>query len=335
MKQLLNFAEAGIPIVFYDAVPGRGIGSNDSAEEIQNLLSQIMETGCGYQADSQAEVLRVLIKEDITPNASYIQQNLRNIMREDTDGSRYYYLYNNSEDEIEIDLDLAGEGNLYLLNAWTGDILPYECEQDEDVIHTTLALDGYGTVIAAISPDDSGFQASDASAAAFRGRKAVSETVALDNWKLSIESWGPDAEAPELYATKKTTVDFGETALMSWDNLAVSDEQLAELGVESMEAVSGIGYYTTEIELENAGEAYLRLDHGTDMITEITVNGQPVKELDPTNTRYYLGDMLTTGTNTIQIKLNSTLINRMRIENPMYESLAKGTYGLTEAVIEF
>lgn len=37
----------------------------------------------------------------------------------------------------------------------------------------------------------------------------------------------------------------------------MSDEQLSELGVETMEGVLGIGYYTTEVKLENAGDAYI------------------------------------------------------------------------------
>lgn len=56
---------------------------------------------------------------------------------------------------------------------------------------------------------------------------------------------------------------------------------------------------------------------------------------NPSNTSYYLGNLLTAGTNTIQIKVTSTLLNRIRVENQMYESLPKGTYGLTEAVLEF
>ena len=49
--------------------------------------------------------------------------------------------------------------------------------------------------------------------------------------------------------------------------------------------------------------------------------------------RFDLGSCLVEGTNTIEIKLATTMINRVRVVDPLFESLEPGTYGITSVQI--
>lgn len=335
MEQLLSFAQAGLPVIFYQGVPETASNVQGSDEAIQNLTDEILATGNACVVTSQAEALRELSKYDIVPSASYIQQDLRTIMREDTDGSRYYYLYNNSDNAIDTDIDFEGNGNLYLMNAWDGTITPASGTETEDGIHTTIHLDAYDTVIAAVTENTADFPEAASEEASYQEATALTEgeAISLDSWNLSVESWGPDATSDGGTATSKTSIEVGDTSLLPWSELSVSQEQLDAAGVQSMADVSGIGYYETEVELSEVTGGRLEIQHGSDMITEIVVNGQAITDLDPTNTSYDLSGLLQEGTNTIQIKLATTLINRARVENTLLTDLAQTTYGITSATL--
>ena len=164
-------------------------------------------------------------------------------------------------------------------------------------------------------------------------------------WDLELISFGPDETADNqqspiisssLYDTAddyqlykdpsqplKSTVYFEDVMLGEWIDLPISAEQLETLGVESMEAVSGIGYYSTSFELpsdwtENTC-AILNLGYSRDMITEITVNGNVIENVNVISDQVDIGNYLVEGTNAIKIKLISTLYNRASIENSAYE----------------
>ena len=366
MQKLLEFANEGVPVIFYQSMPERAAGNTDTDERIQELTTALKETGNTATVSSQAEALRVLAQYNIAPSASYAQANLRSIMREDTDGTRYYYLYNNSNDIIDVPVDFQGKGNAYLMNAWDGSIAPaVQYASTENTVHTTLHMEAHDTMVVALSENEAIFpetienpvistngqavyvdgnatvrttESGEISVAYADGTEkteevTVPEPVKLENWNLSIESFGPDTENSEPDATKRVSIDVGETALMGWDDLTVSAEQLEAAGVESMSEVSGIGYYKTEAELTGAAGAYLVLEHGDDMITDIIVNGQKIEGLQTVSNKYDIGSAVQEGMNTKEVKLATTLINRTKAENSMYESLESAKYGITSATL--
>lgn len=148
-------------------------------------------------------------------------------------------------------------------------------------------------------------------------------------WDLRLESWGPDPAAdaanPTISAT--TTVSFGSIALGPWPALPASAGQLASLGVASMSQVAGIGTYTRQFDLPAgwaaADGAYLQLAHGNDMVVGVTINGR-LLTTDPFTGKLDLGPFLLPGSNTLTVRIDTTLNNRVpgRISQP---------YGLTGA----
>jgi len=175
-------------------------------------------------------------------------------------------------------------------------------------------------------------------------------------WDLQLDSFGPDDSTANLDAkgeminptrSKRTTLNYPGTDLVSWNQLTVSEQQLAELStpfaqVEGMVDISGIGYYRTSFDLpanwNNTG-ATLRIAHGEDMITRVTVNGQVFDRLDQLRDELDIGDSLKAGANDIEIKIDSTLRNRISLETGNVKAFfvtgeLKADVGLTGLTIQ-
>ena len=138
-------------------------------------------------------------------------------------------------------------------------------------------------------------------------------------WDLSLESWGPDpaANITDPAVSLKTTVTFTAISLGDWAALPASPAQLSALGVTSMSQVSGIGTYATTFTLpaswSAADGAYLRLAHhvASDIVTGVTVNGRQLPAGNQFSDTFDLGPYLTAGRNTLTVRLDSTLNNRV------------------------
>ena len=366
VAQLTAFADAGVPIVFCGCVPA---GTNSLAEDNDAARADIdalLALDSVKLAPTAQDVPGELAGMGIAPRAGYQQENLRNLMREDIDGSRYYFVYNNSDEPIAVSAAFEGSGNAWVLNAWTGDIAPLaECEAVEGGVRTTLYLDAHGTRIIALSEDteaipavlDNPIIAADGEAIVTDGAAAVKilesgsaaieyadgtvveqdvsvpAPIGLTDWSLTIDSWGPDKTTDAVADTAHAVIDLGEVKLDNWNDLTADAAQLENAGVTSLSEVAGVAVYETTVTLEHLDGAYLLLHHGDDMITGITVNGHPVADLAPTSDRYDLGGLLVEGENTISVELSTTLINRIRVEDPMFAGNPTGSYGLTSAEI--
>ena len=364
--QLKAFADAGVPVVFCGCVPAGTNSLTESDDAVRADIDALLALNNVKVALTEAGAVSDLASLGISPRAGYQQEDLRNLMREDGDGSRYWFLYNNSDEPAAVSATFEGAGNAYVLNAWTGDIEPLaECEAVDGGVRTMLHLEPRGTRIIALTENTADFPAALANpivattgeavvadgAAAVKVEQSgivtaeyadgrtieqnvtVAEPIELTGWSLRIDSWGPDKTTEAVADTIHTPIELGEIALGSWNDMTAPADQLAAADVSSLSEVVGVAVYETKVTLEKPDGAYLVLDHGDDMITGITVNGQPVADLAPNSDRYDLGSLLAEGENTIQVELSTTLINRIHVEDPMFASNPTGSYGLTGAAI--
>lgn len=376
-QRLLSYAQAGLPILFVGQQPGKAMSETVTDEQIQAIVAEILATGSATVVADQDAALAQLRTDGITPNAEYTQYNLRTVNRVDSDGTSYYFVFNNSSEDVAVPVSFTGSGIPYSLNAWTGEIAPVaQYTTDSKTVSTVINLGAGETTILAITKDTTNFPAApelhitstDAKAMYQNGKPAirsdesgsytsvlsdgttvtseltVAEPVAIESAALSIESWGPDAEANKINPTisKKTMIEVGETSLDTWSNLAVSQDKLDAAGVSAMKEVSGIGTYTMKVTLGQMDGAVLSLTHGKDMITDITVNRHALGNLDQTVPRYDVGAYLQEGENIITVSIATTMNNRAVVENsnlggggfPGGGSQDKSqAYGLTSAVL--
>ena len=144
-------------------------------------------------------------------------------------------------------------------------------------------------------------------------------------WDLRLQSWGPGEKAARLSkennydysvdptVSEKKDITFKNIDLVKWSDLPASKDQLTAIGVEGMNKVSGIGWYSTTFELSkewsNIG-AYMKFEHNSDMIVEVKINGNVINDIDQMNNITDVGKYLKKGKNTIEIKLDTTLQNR-------------------------
>jgi len=276
---------------------------------------------------------------------------------------------------IHTTVTLAGEGKPYVLDAWSGDIIPIGLYTEKDgKIIMDISLIGREAMIVCVAKDTSDFpDAGDVHAVSVTGgeiviedgmlmhrapspgtyvitlsdntRKSVKVTAVpekvelLTGWDLRLLSYGPTEKGASLsmenvydYSVDPTIhvvteVDFSNIALGTWSDLPATRAQLTQLGVEGMNKVSGIGYYTKTFELnrdwnEHIG-AYLKFDHNSDMITAVTINGHRIGIVNQISDLADAHKYFKKGTNTIEVKLDTTLQNR----DPA--AIEKTTYGLS------
>jgi len=255
-------------------------------------------------------------------------------------------------------VSLRGGGQPYVLDAWTGQVTPIANYTDDGGrLTVTVTLAPQDATIIETSPSGSGLHATSISGGQLRftdghqmalrvtqaGDYSVSlsngktDTVHVDSvpaavdlstgWNLALESWGPDPTATDQTIAAKTTTMFAANALGTWASLPATSAQLAALGVSSMSQVSGIGRYSTTFQLPaswNAGAdgALLSFTHGNgDMVVAVTVNGHTIDTVDQATSTVDAGPYLQAGANTIEVKMDTNLGNRV--------GRATQTYGLT------
>ncbi len=164
----------------------------------------------------------------------------------------------------------------------------------------------------------------------------VKEVPDLYSWTLTLNSYGPDEEANAIDPTisKVETVEIENVAVgTAWAYLPTYYAE--KLGVDNMDAISGVGVYKTTITMpenwdNSVDGAYLALTYcENDMLAGITVNGQEITDLNALHDYVDLGHLLTAGENEITIQIDTTLVNRGQYEggqckNPMDQRVLDG-----------
>ena len=354
MQRLVEYAEAGLPILLFESDIRRVYGSDRAADvEVAKMHLQNARV-----VASEEEILDVLAGLDICSHASYsIPQLEATLYRDVTDGTSYYYFYNNAypgnsamignhqgdrykgEDKVlrNLTVTLEGDGVPYRLDPYTGQVAPI-AEYRVDAGGVTFTIDrmsGGTAMIYAITPDEGTF-----GSVAAKGISPVEEKEPIDlggeQWNLVIHSYGPGADSGDPGDSKVTDVDFGRQALGRWCDLQATGEQLDTLGVSDMKYVSGTGEYTLSFTLpEDFGEnegAFIAYSYGRDQVGALVVNGTELPANNASD-RVDAGTLLTAGTNTLVIRLHSTLYGRTYFEHSGYRDRG-AVFGMGEGVLD-
>ena len=265
---------------------------------------------------------------------------------------------------ISIEVALEGDGYPFLLDAATGDITPigeYRVEDGRVVVALELGIDEDTVIALADDPARFGTAApatwvtsTQADGAVVNaagdlvvradakgnyrttlsdGRTvstpigAVAPAQELTEWSLAVEDWKPVNDYATTFglAATETSKDVVEVEL---DGLAPWRE------IPGLEDASGVGTYTTTFTLSKWGAAdgaYLDLGRVFDTYA-LQVNGHevPVDQLD---TRVDVSEYLVKGENSIEVRVASTLINRLRELDPAAAGRTAYNYGMLGPVV--
>ena len=355
MEKLVELAKAGLVIIDNSSEISKVYGSslNGEDEQIQSLFAELQQQESYISVSNDEEILSAL-KANVDSGVSIDAKNtdgeatkwLEATRFDDpADGSKYYLFYNESDEsaaseqpgsgpldeasDITATVTLKGNGAPYRMDPAIGKvtaITDYATTEDGvtftfdilegDLCYFVVTDNEYISGLAETEPE-----------------KTIQQTVSLGGdtvWTLDLESWGPDNSAENTDAdgsmidptlSEKITLSDLQTALMSWNNLSLSEEQLATLGVESASKISGIGTYQVTVDVPDYGEKaeigavlHYSYDVLTNNLTQVLVtnaNGTTdVYGINPTHSYLDLGTVLTPGENTITIKVCGDLNNR-------------------------
>ncbi len=276
----------------------------------------------------------------------YYLYNYNKMSKEDVNstlcsgGTAYPFI--NKEEALEdksVTVTLKGEGKPYLMNAWDGSISAIPVyESTQDGVKLTLDLSGDEAVFIALLTDEqasaNGIKVQDVHATAFdctlayddgrlvakstengtgsvtlsNGSKAsakisgVQEAFDISSWKLKID-----------YLEQGESTLFSDSVRKSTDEV-VLDELKGWKGInDEWESCSGVGTYTATFELDrgsnDGGGAYIDLGEVEDTYT-VEINGHKLPYSDLNDTLIDIGEYTVSGTNTVVVKVASTLYNR-------------------------
>lgn len=358
-RRLRDFARAGLPVVLlgnWSTVQPVGIAAPGETEEVRALLAEVAAQPTTRTVSDQAQIPTALaelgVERDVVHDSSTVMH-----VRRTLDGADLYYLANAKHAEnrrlqrVTQDVWLSAtepDAVPLLLDPWSGTVAPVGLwAREGGRIRVRVDLrPGQSTVIALVPPRGPapvGATSTTAEAVRVEARSVVVRTttpgtvvttlqdgrtvrsrvdrvrepLALTDWDLEIEDWQPGASATE---TVKPVRSVRLAGLAPWSQ------------VPGLEDVAGIGRYRTTVDLGRdwtaEDGALLELGEVNDTF-RVRVNGHDVGPCDPLGPTVDVGPWLRAGTNTIEVEVASTLINRLRTVTPqVYGGVARQAFGL-------
>ncbi|MGH1562556.1 glycosyl hydrolase [Mumia sp. DW29H23] len=341
-RRIAGLVRDGLTLVVVGDLPRTtpGLHSADAeSRELRQVMADLTGSRRVVRVDEMDDVPAALERAGIEPAAAHTEASadILSVRRED-DTTNYYYLFNQTSAPAEQTVALEGAGKPYLLDTWKGTITPirdYRTRGGRTLVDVDLAA-ADATVVALSTRRDGGFGAhgrDDAPGAASGGKDAPAAPVALADWSLAVEGWGPGAsgKAGDTAKTPLPPVDLTASAdgtLPAWSAITPGAGYATNLS-----DVSGIGTYTTSFTLDRGWSrvtgAYLDLGEAVDTV-RVSVNGKDLGLVDPQDLRHVeVGSALRVGSNTVTVRVASTLLNAVRVAPGTGASgRARSDYGL-------
>lgn len=322
-KAILAYARAGVPVVVQGRLPEKTEGLHDSDEELKALWSQIAATGNFAQVETVEEVASALRQLGVRPNlcpehtggfASWCsdEKGIRAYLVINQ-GRTYYRAYPQKENYVG-KVSLKGQGGLYRVDVWTGDISAVPYVREGEYVTFDLDLKSWEEAIFLLGGEEHDLPVE---------KKQYGEAQELSGWSLQVESWTPahpygtSAETPEGYMTKKELLHpVALDKLAPWKEIPGLDKGL-----------SGVGYYTTSFVWDGKYDGAV-LDLGATYDTaRVYVNGQEAI-LDQLSLRVDISPYLKVGANTLMVRCTTGLCNVLYSMNAIPCELGYSDFGL-------
>ncbi|MEU4162942.1 glycosyl hydrolase [Actinoplanes sp. NPDC026670] len=345
IRGLLALAKKGLRIFVIGAAPSTTTGADPDRARlpraVAELLAQRTVTQVAQESSLPAALAAAGIRPAVTPKEPTAALGL---VRRATHNATYDYVYNRSANTVVTELTLTGSGTPYLLDTWTGKITAVGgYTSTRTGVTVRVHIPAYDKVILALAPPSARLGAAPAVhaltstgeiIAAGAGPVTVradrdgryttklsdgttrdtdvsdlTPSQALTSWNLRAQTWTPGENQYTTVKTDQPSVALTAGAdgrLPSWREIT---------GAVDLSRSSGIGTYTATVELpatwRSSDGAYLALGDVLDTVT-VTVNGMPVVVNQSDRGRIDLGRRLRPGTNTIAVRVATTMFNAVR-----------------------
>lgn len=358
-ESLLAIANGDVPIVVIgDApreLPGIDADQGRRTKELSRVVDEILSRSVIVRSPDAQELTKVLRGLNIEPATRSSADTARFIHRSDGDAN-YFFVHNRGKDEASSDTRLCAPGVPFHLDAWSGDVVrvaEYTAENGCVVMNLTQQS-GDADIFVLAPPEYPGeapseqrlpVVSSNAEKVYVSGQDLVARNLRdqavrvaladgtvveidthglpqplnLDDWQLHVESFLPSDPRGRSTETRHEPLSRGSVELTHWSKLP------------GLESVSGIGTYSTDVELGDEWlglGAYLEFG-GIEGAFSIRINGDDVEGLNQLDKRFDLGQRLQPGRNRIEITVATNLNNVLRSLFPQdYGSQPIQHYGL-------
>lgn len=326
-EKLLCYATAGLPMVFAGEMPQRAAyhSPNSQADDqrVQEIARQLLEMPNVVQVADVKDWHTALNRLGITPS---LQPNGADLLyaRRTAEDADYYFLYNQekyfSRDKMwlplkdidtSITLSASKPGRIpYLLNLWSGEIIPIPdyTHVTKDAVVVQLKLTG-NDAMAVVLADPDWY---DGPVPELAGKPI--EELPLENWTLRLLSHEPGEKAlsgDDLTDTAIVPLDVGFIGKPKpWTEIAVLPDG------RNGNTISGVGIYETDIfwDSRQTKRAVLDLGQISDLY-RLTVNGTEVPGANPVYPVQDITRYLRNGENHIRVEAASNFYHAEQSRN--------------------
>ncbi|MGX1502023.1 UNVERIFIED_CONTAM: hypothetical protein RKD43_000648 [Streptomyces graminofaciens] len=371
-EKLVGYARQGLPIIVIgDWKDGHvpGLPRSGDNERLLRLIAELLAQPSVFNVPDRPDVPRAIAALGLKRDVEYAQSSmLLHTHRADTEADYYFFANDAVSKKGSTGAPISHDVTLttrrpdvvpYRLDAWTGTVEPltFYTRLDDGRIRLRISLaPGATTIIAtaragkwAPGPAPT-WNATSSEASEVRRTKDgrleirdsrpgtyattlqngatvsatiedVAEPMALTRWTLTAEDWTPGATAS---STTKNLRTIELDGLRPWPEIP----ELADS--------SGVGRYRTTVTLGPAWSgghgALLELGEVFDTY-RVSVNGHALPPADQLTAVVDVGPWLRRGTNTIEVEVATSLLNRLRVSNaPVFGVAKRQNYGLVGPV---
>lgn len=206
-------------------------GKEGELGRMQEMYRKLIEYPCVHLFEGHNQLLTLLKEQAILPDRVVESESELTHVRRSVDSLDYYYLYNTREDiSVEETMELIGHGKPYLINCWNGKAQEIKdfCKTDTGIrlmlrfVPNEAKVIGIGEMMTEVEES-------------IQVEHSEEKIIELKEWNLTIKQYLPGSHPTQTLYEKK---DVGLTQLLPWKE------------IKGLECTSGIGTYTTLLDLE-------------------------------------------------------------------------------------
>lgn len=162
-EKVLSYAQAGLPVIIVGEAPNRVAayaGSADAAAlsendlALQAIIQELLALESVSQIPDRTTLVETLEAHGVYPDARPQEDAPLLFFHRTADEAEFYFVANDTGDELTQTVSFKGEGKPYLLNAWSGEVTPIvEYTAADGYVTLDLSLAGEGQLFLAIAQD--------------------------------------------------------------------------------------------------------------------------------------------------------------------------------------
>lgn len=349
VKQLQQFAQAGLPIILSGGLPGYFASGNTSDEKAISSALQGLKSSKNVHAVGTHQIAQKLVDLHLSPRVGVETNGTWYPVFRTDNSTDYVYLFSTSSSTSKGAITMQTTKTPYMFDSWSGrrsPVLHYQTK--ENGLHIPLTLTANQTMVLVFSNDLAseidtppahaiqlpanvvGYNYTSSDGLALHIVSGQPGTVKLSNGKTYTTS-STDLSAPPPPPFKLTNwtltaehweapSNFSDASILAQKHNTThhlpSSSLRSWIDIPGLHNVSGVGYYTATFTWSSSSNttktgAYITLPPTTHGLT-LTINNHNLPPLDFANPHADITPYLVSGTNRVDVVVPTVMWNYIR-----------------------